>query len=58
MSTFMFPYKKHIKQIQTDGFISDILIHENRNVKMGELKYEGYNSNAFIKHCNSKIEVF
>ena len=57
MSTFMFPYKEHIKQIQTDGFISDILIHENRNVKMGELKYEGYNSNAFIKHCNSKIEV-
>lgn len=54
---FMMPYKDHIKRIQTDGFISDILIHENINVKIGELRYEGYNLNGIITNKNNNVEV-
>lgn len=57
LATIMYPYRENIKQIQTDGFTSTIRIHENRNVELGELKYEGYNPNGIIRHCNSKNEV-
>jgi hypothetical protein len=51
MSNLMFPYKDHIHRIQTDGFVSDVLIHSNSNVKLGELKYEGFCPNANIINC-------
>lgn len=54
MSDVMYEYKEYIKQIQTDGFSSCVKIHENKNVLIGELKYEGYNLNGIIEHCNSK----
>jgi hypothetical protein len=57
MAKIMLPYKDNIKQIQTDGFVCTMKIHENRDVKMGELKYEGYLKNGIIKHCNSKNVV-
>jgi hypothetical protein len=58
MSEIMKPYKDSIKQIQTDGFLSTVKIHENRSVNIGELKYEGSTEEAIIKHCNSVNKVF
>jgi len=52
----MIEHKEHIHRINVDGFITDKLIHTNKNVKLGELKYEGYLSNGLIKNCTNKIE--
>jgi hypothetical protein len=57
ISNLMFPIKENIKRIQTDGFLSTIKLHENKNVKLGELKFEGYTENGIIKNCINKVDV-
>lgn len=57
MSKIMFPIKEHIHRIQTDGFLSTKLIHQNKDVKLGELKYEGFTESGLIKNCINKVEV-
>ena len=57
MSKIMFDYKENIHRIQTDGFYSDKLIHQNIDVKLGELKYEGFNECGKIENCINKVPV-
>lgn len=57
LSNELLPIKENIKRIQTDGFLSTIKLHENVNVKLGELKYEGFTENGIIKNCINKVEV-
>jgi len=57
MSNILQPIKEHIHRIQTDGFLSDIKIHQNIDVKIWQLKYEGYTENGIIKNCINKVEV-
>jgi hypothetical protein len=57
MSNLLLPYKDNIHRIQTDGFLSDIKIHQNKEVKLGELKYEGFTEKGVIKNCLNKVEV-
>lgn len=57
MTNIMHEHKQHIYRVQTDGFYSNILIHSNTDVKLGELKYEGYNENAELKNKTHRIEV-
>jgi len=52
----MLEHKENIHRINVDGFITDKLIHTNKNVKLGELKYEGYNTNGKINNCTNKLE--
>jgi hypothetical protein len=51
MSNIMFEHKDYIHRIQTDGFVSSKPIHFNTDVKMGELKYEGFCENGIITNC-------
>ena len=44
--------KYHIK---TDGFLITKPIHTNINVKIGELKYEGYTENGIILNCINRV---
>lgn len=57
MSNILFPIKENIKRIQTDGFLSTVKLHENKDVKLGELKYEGFTENGIIKNCINKVPV-
>lgn len=57
LSELMEPHKEYIKQIQTDGFTTTKLIHSNKDVLIGKLKFEGKNENGKIEHCNSKNKV-
>jgi hypothetical protein len=57
MSDMMFLHRDNIKRILTDGFLTTTPIHMNINVKMGELKYEGYTKSGIIEHCNNRVEV-
>lgn len=56
MGEMILPYKENIHRIYVDGFISDRLIHTNTDVRLGELKYCGYNLNGTIKNKTNKIE--
>ena len=51
MSKIMFVHRDNIYRIQTDGFVSSKPIHFNTDVKLGELKYEGFCQNAIIINC-------
>ena len=51
MSKIMFEHRDNIYRIQTDGFVSSKPIHFNTDVKICELKYEGYCPNAIITNC-------
>ena len=57
LSDLLLPIKENIKRIQTDGFLSTVKLHQNINVKLGELKYEGFTENGIIKNCINKVEV-
>jgi hypothetical protein len=57
MTNIMLEHKDTIMRIQTDGFYTTKLIHTNTNVKMGELKYEGYTPNGHIKNCTNYVKV-
>ena len=57
MSNILYPIKENVKRIQTDGFLSTVKLHENKDVKLGELKYEGFTENGIIKNCINKVEV-
>ena len=55
MTDILYDEREHIQRILTDGFLTSKKIHENRDVKLGELKYEGYTENGNIKNCLNKI---
>ena len=57
MSNIMLEHKDNIHRIQTDGFLSDKIIHELRDVSIGGLKYEGYTDNGKILNCINKVNV-
>lgn len=57
MTDILYDEREHIQRILTDGFLTSKKIHENRDVKLGELKYEGYTENGNIKNCLNKIEL-
>lgn len=57
MSNIMFQYRNNIHRCQTDGFLSDIKIHSNTIVKIGELRYEGYTEKGEIKNKMNKVNT-
>ena len=57
MNKILYPIKDKIKRIQTDGFLSTVKLHEFSNVKLGELKYEGFTENGIITNCINKVVV-
>ena len=57
MCNIMYDEREHIQRILTDGFLTDKKIHQNIDVKLGELKYEGYTEKGLIKNCINKVEV-
>lgn len=57
MSNILYPIRESVKRIQTDGFLSTVKLHQNQDVKLGELKYEGFTENGIIKNCLNKVEV-
>jgi len=57
MTNIMYEHKDHIYRVQTDGFLCDIPIHENKDVKIGQLKYEGFTEHGQILNCINKVEV-
>jgi hypothetical protein len=57
MSNIILPIKEHIHRIQTDGFLSDIKIHSNVNVKLGELRYEGFTEKGKIENCLNRVDT-
>lgn len=57
MSDIMIDYKDDIIRCQTDGFFIKKQLHTNIDVKLGELKYEGYTQNGIIKNCVNKVEI-
>jgi len=58
MSNIMFEHKNNILRIQTDGFLINKCIHSNTNVKLGELRWEGYTPNGIITNCINKAGIF
>ena len=57
ISNIMFPIKENIKRIQTDGFLSTVKLHDNKKVKLGELKFEGFTENGHIENCVNKVDI-
>ena len=57
MSNIMYNDRENIYRCQTDGFLTTKKIHQNIDVKIGELKYEGYTELGKIQHCNNKIDT-
>jgi hypothetical protein len=57
ISNIMYEYRENIFRCQTDGFLINKKIHSNIDVKLGELKYEGFTENGIIKNCLNKVEV-
>ena len=57
MTKILLPYKDDIKRVQTDGFLITKPIHKDINVKIGELKYEGYTQNGIILNCINRVKT-
>ena len=57
MSDKLFDEREYIHRISTDGVLLSKQLHTNKDVKLGEFKYEGYNPNAEIKTCINKVEL-
>eukprot|EP01040_Poterioochromonas_malhamensis_P016790 gene16790-19151_t len=57
MSDMMKPYSSNIHRIQTDGFYCETKVHSNIDVKIGELKYEGFTEHGIIKNCINPVPV-
>jgi hypothetical protein len=53
IANICYPHREHIKQIHTDGFISDIQLDIKTGEKIGDLVYEGYCEDVIIEHCNN-----
>jgi hypothetical protein len=52
MSKIIYPHKENIKQLHTDGFVSDKLLDIKTGDKMGDLVFEGKCDNCTIHHIN------
>ena len=57
MSDLMYDEREYIKRVCTDGFLTTRKIHENVNVEIGCLKYEGYNEDGEIRNCTNKVDT-
>ena len=57
MTKILLPYKDEVQRVQTDGFLITKAIHTNINVKIGELKYEGYTENGIILNCINRVNT-
>jgi hypothetical protein len=53
MSKILYPHRENIKQLHTDGFVSDKLLDIKTGEKMGDLVFEGKCDNCIIHHVNS-----
>jgi hypothetical protein len=53
MSKILYPHRKNIKQLHTDGFVCDKLLDIKTGDKMGDLVEEGKCDNCTINHVNS-----
>jgi hypothetical protein len=53
MSKIIYPHKENIKQLHTDGFVSDKLLDIKTGQKMGDLVEEGKCDNCTIHHVNN-----
>ena len=53
MSKIIYPHRENIKQLHTDGFVSDKLLDIKTGDKMGDLVNEGKCDNCIIHHVNS-----
>ena len=51
-------HREHIKQIHTDGFISDTLLDIKTGDNIGDLVYEGACEDVDIQHCNNVKGIF
>jgi len=57
MTNTMYNYKDNIYRVQTDGFFINTPIHFNKDVKLGELKYEGFTENGNILNKINNVKV-
>lgn len=58
MTNILLPYKDNVHRVLTDGFLIDTPIHFNTNdIKMGQLKYEGYTECGEIINCRNRIDL-
>ena len=57
MTTILLDIKDNIHRIQTDGFLTDKPLHSITNVKLGELKFEGFTDNGIIKNCINRVNT-
>lgn len=48
---------EYVKRVQTDGFLITKKLHNDINVEIGGLKYEGYTMNGIIKNKMNKVPV-
>ena len=53
IANICYPHKEHIKQIHTDGFISDTQLDIKIGEKIGDLVFEGCCEDVEIEHCNN-----
>jgi hypothetical protein len=53
IANICYPHKEHIKQIHTDGFISDTQLDIKIGEKIGDLVFEGCCEDVMIEHCNN-----
>ena len=52
MSKILYPHIENIKQLHTDGFVSNKLLDVKTGDKMGDLVFEGKCDNCTIHHIN------
>lgn len=57
ISNMMMEYRQDIKRIQTDGFYTTKPIHFNKDVGLGELKFEGYTECGIIRNKTNRVDV-
>jgi hypothetical protein len=53
IGSMCYSHREHIKQIHTDGLISDTKLDIKTGDNIGDLVEEGYCENVEIQHCNN-----
>ena len=53
IGSMCYPHREYIKQIHTDGIISDTKLDIKTGDNIGDLVEEGYCENVEIQHCNN-----
>ena len=57
ISNYIQPYKENIKKCSTDSMISDIKLHYELGINMGDLKLEKEYRNCKITSCRKEIDL-